>query len=64
MGVITDNDWELRLSTRSLEVFEIHIWLNKGMGNINGIPGEAHLDNYIMYLTVFIIHGMLCFNLN
>jgi len=27
MDVITDNDWELKLSTRSLEVFKIHIWL-------------------------------------
>jgi len=27
MDVITNNNWELRLSTRSLEFFKIHIWL-------------------------------------
>jgi len=27
MDVITENDWELRLSTGSLECFKIHIWL-------------------------------------
>jgi len=27
MDVIPDNDWELKLSTRSLEFFKIHIWL-------------------------------------
>jgi len=27
MDVITDHDWELRLSTRSLELFKINIWL-------------------------------------
>jgi len=27
MDSIADNDWELRLSTRSLEFFKIHIWL-------------------------------------
>jgi len=27
MDVITDNDWELRLSTTSLDFFKIHTWL-------------------------------------
>jgi len=27
MDVIKDNDWELRLSTTSLEFFKFHIWL-------------------------------------
>jgi len=27
MDVITDNDWELRLSTKSLKNFKIYIWL-------------------------------------
>jgi len=27
MDVITDNDYEVKLSTRSLEFFKIHIWL-------------------------------------